>query len=87
MSTMANTAKMITKNPNFKEINKFSDLDTNIISKIQLWVDYTLKYGMGYRLTNGAIGVLFNDMTSMLFSHPITNYQTVAYIPIDKQNT
>ena len=29
------------------------------------WVDYSSKYGMGYVLSNGAVGVLFNDATKV----------------------
>lgn len=30
------------------------------------WVDYSNRYGLGYLLSNGAIGVFFNDATKML---------------------
>ena len=36
------------------------------------WVDYSNKYGLGYILNNGLIGVYFNDNTKMLFN-PIGN--------------
>jgi cell cycle serine/threonine-protein kinase CDC5/MSD2 len=29
------------------------------------WVDYCNKYGMGYALTDGTVGVYFNDSTTM----------------------
>ncbi|KAF7426061.1 Cell cycle serine/threonine-protein kinase cdc5/MSD2 [Pleurotus ostreatus] len=32
------------------------------------WVDYCNKYGMGYALTDGSMGVYFNDSTSMILS-------------------
>lgn len=32
------------------------------------WVDYCNKYGMGYALTDGTIGVYFNDSTTLLMS-------------------
>ncbi len=32
------------------------------------WVDYCNKYGMGYALTDGTVGVSFNDNTSILLS-------------------
>lgn len=32
------------------------------------WVDYTNKYGMAYVLTDGTVGVYFNDSTSMVLS-------------------
>lgn len=30
------------------------------------WVDYSSKYGMGYQMNNGTIGVFFNDATKVL---------------------
>ena len=30
------------------------------------WVDYSSKYGLGYTLSNGTVGVYFNDNTKML---------------------
>jgi hypothetical protein len=33
---------------------------------IQRWIDFTTKYGVGYKLSNGNLGVLFNDETSMI---------------------
>lgn len=32
------------------------------------WVDYCNKYGMGYALTDGSVGVYFNDSTSCVLS-------------------
>jgi cell cycle serine/threonine-protein kinase CDC5/MSD2 len=32
------------------------------------WVDYCNKYGMGYALTDGTVGVHFNDSTSVTLS-------------------
>ena len=32
------------------------------------WVDYSNKYGFGYQLSDGAVGVLFNDKTRMILS-------------------
>jgi cell cycle serine/threonine-protein kinase CDC5/MSD2 len=32
------------------------------------WVDYCNKYGMGYALTDGSVGVHFNDTTSIVLS-------------------
>jgi cell cycle serine/threonine-protein kinase CDC5/MSD2 len=32
------------------------------------WVDYCNKYGMGYALTDGSVGVHFNDSTSVVLS-------------------
>ena len=32
------------------------------------WVDYSTKYGLGYLLSNGAVGVFYND-SSKIISH------------------
>jgi len=34
---------------------------------VSKWVDYSTKYGLGYQLTTGNVGVLFNDKSSLLF--------------------
>jgi hypothetical protein len=33
---------------------------------VSRWVDYSKKYGLGYKLSNGCSGVFFNDATKML---------------------
>jgi len=30
------------------------------------WVDYSNKYGFGYQLSDGTVGILYNDTTRML---------------------
>ena len=35
---------------------------------IASWVDYCNKYGMGYALTDGSVGVYFNDSTTIVLS-------------------
>jgi hypothetical protein len=40
--------------------------DTKVF--IVSWVDYCNKYGMGYALTDGSVGVHFNDSTSIVMS-------------------
>ena len=34
---------------------------------VQSWVDYTSQYGIGYRLSDGTVGVSFNDESSVTF--------------------
>lgn len=34
--------------------------------KVVKWYDYTAKYGLGYVLSNGAVGVFFNDGTKLI---------------------
>jgi hypothetical protein len=35
---------------------------------ITKWVDYSVKYGFGFQLTDGSVGVLFPDTTRMLLT-------------------
>ncbi|KAG4302335.1 hypothetical protein PCK1_001607 [Pneumocystis canis] len=45
--------------------------DASIITSplfIDKWVDYSNKYGLGYQLSNGSIGVYFNDSTTLILS-------------------
>ena len=35
---------------------------------ITKWVDFCDKYGLGYQLFDGTVGVYFNDSTSMILS-------------------
>jgi polo-like kinase 1 len=32
------------------------------------WVDYSVKYGLGYLLLNGSTGVYFNDSSKIILS-------------------
>ena len=43
------------------------------------WIDYSSKYGIGYALSNGRIGVYFNDATKMVFSNS-SNSRNVEYL-------
>ena len=42
------------------------------------WVDYTSKYGLGYRLSDGTFGVVFNDATKMSQASPSWSEKTDA---------
>ncbi|OAF71743.1 Serine/threonine-protein kinase SNK [Intoshia linei] len=56
---------------NLKIINQVyseNDKKTKNIIYISKWVDYSNRYGFGYELNNGIIGVRFNDKTSMIQS-------------------
>jgi hypothetical protein len=35
---------------------------------ITKWIDYSNKYGLGYQLRDGSVGVYFNDATSIILS-------------------
>ncbi|CAG8526133.1 10758_t:CDS:10 [Cetraspora pellucida] len=41
---------------------------TTPIVFISKWMDYTNKYGLGYQLTDGSVGVNFNDKTTLIMS-------------------
>eukprot|EP00042_Codosiga_hollandica_P041887 m.378083 g.378083 ORF g.378083 m.378083 type:complete len:673 (+) comp56194_c0_seq6:68-2086(+) len=44
---------------------------------ISKWVDYSNKYGLGYQLTNGSVGVLFNDGTKMVLAPDQNNIEFI----------
>jgi len=44
---------------------------------IEKWIDYRKKYGIGYSLNNGCVGVWFNDNTRILL-HP--DKETITYM-------
>ena len=41
---------------------------------VQKWVDYSTKYGLGYILNNGTIGVNFNDSTKLCLGVDSNHY-------------
>lgn len=45
---------------------------------VQKWIDYSTKYGLSYVLSNGVIGLHFNDNTKMVSS--LTQPEMVEYI-------
>ncbi|XP_072162806.1 serine/threonine-protein kinase PLK1-like [Diadema setosum] len=47
---------------------------------VSKWVDYSDKYGLGYQLCDGSVGVLFNDSTRLLLH---ANGDTLEYIERD----
>ena len=38
------------------------------------WVDYSTKYGLGYRLSDGSSGVFFNDSTKVIVEQNGQNF-------------
>ena len=63
----------ITNNSNLiSSKNIVPDLLKNLILKKEIWVtkwvDYSNKYGLGYLLNNGYIGVYFNDTTKIILN-------------------
>jgi len=47
---------------------------------ISKWVDYSNKYGLGYQLSDGSVGVLFNDTTKMVLS---SNQSDIDFVDRD----
>ena len=81
--TKENTNNEITKDTQTPEktttIPPF--LNSTFLSKKEVWVtkwvDYSNKYGLGYVLSNGLIGVYFNDNTKMLLN---PNQKRITYV-------
>jgi polo-like kinase 1 len=48
-------------------LNEDEPITTEIPIHCKKWIDYTSKYGLGYILSNGAVGVFFNDATKIIF--------------------
>ena len=64
-----------TKDESNKEENKVEEKKEKLKGAelfVTKWVDYSSKYGLGYLMSNGFIGVFFNDCTKMIFN-PRTN--------------
>ena len=41
-------------------------IQTEVPVHCKKWIDYTSKYGLGYVLSNGVVGVFFNDATKII---------------------
>lgn len=50
---------------------------------IAMWIDYSNKYGLAYRLSNGCIGIVFNDSTKLISNPQMTSFK---YVSLDKEN-
>ena len=50
---------------------------------VSMWIDYSNKYGLAYRLSNGCIGLLFNDSTKLISNPQMTLFK---YISLDKES-
>jgi hypothetical protein len=46
---------------------------------ISRWLDYTAKYGLSYQLSDGSMGIIFNDNTRMLLA-PHKEYDNGTHI-------
>lgn len=52
---------------------------------VHRWVDYSSKYGLGFQLSNGSIGIYFNDNTKILQDGERTSI--VSYFDKDLKKT
>lgn len=52
---------------------------------VKKWVDYSSKYGLGYFLNNGFIGVFFNDSSKIIFDTRTNNFNYIERRLQDKQ--
>ena len=55
-----------TKGPYGSQISPNDDASNSEIY-VKKWVDYSSKYGLGYLLSNGNVGVFFNDCTKVIY--------------------
>ena len=54
---------------------------------IKKWVDYSTKYGLGYMLSNGNIGVFFNDCTKVIYNIEKQYFQYMERVPDSKTDS
>jgi len=57
----------------FKEFGPIIELDVHVTK----WIDYSTKYGLGYLLSDGTSGVVFNDSTRVIMP---SNMSKVEYL-------
>ena len=60
-SKLIGTENLVQKN---EEINAKEKLQKEVL--VFKWLDYSTKYGIGYSLTDGNIGVFFNDSSKII---------------------
>ncbi|KAJ3290605.1 Cell cycle serine/threonine-protein kinase cdc5/MSD2 [Borealophlyctis nickersoniae] len=46
---------------------------------ITKWIDYSNKYGLGYQLRDGSVGVYFNDSTSIILAADNLHFEYLYY--------
>ena len=66
-------------------------INSTFLSKNEIWItkwiDYSSKYGLGYRLNNGYFGVYFNDNSKMLLNPVDKRFIYVERKTSDKQES
>lgn len=56
--------------------NEASQLPERFITK---WIDYSNKYGLGYQLRDGSVGVYFNDSTTIILAADGFHFEYLYY--------
>jgi hypothetical protein len=54
---------------------------------VTIWLDYTSKYGLGYLLSNGCVGVYFNDATKIIVTADGQQFEYVERSGSSSQGT
>jgi len=79
--------KTILSKPSKKPSNLYGEAEDPALTPvtwISKWVDYSDKYGIGYNLSDGSVGVLYNDATRLLMNE---NEKNMQYIDKHSQET
>merc|ERR1712232_737783 len=61
------TTKNMTENSATQNANNSNNKQNQEVY-VKKWVDYSTKYGLGYLLSNGSVGVFFNDCTKIILN-------------------
>lgn len=48
---------------------------------VSRWIDYSNKWGLGYQLSNGNIGVYFNDQTNLVMACDQQHFEYLDWVP------
>lgn len=58
---------------------------THVPIHAKKWIDYTTKYGLGYVLSDGSVGVFFNDVTKIITDKARQQFEYYERSKIDKE--
>ncbi|ORY30724.1 Pkinase-domain-containing protein [Rhizoclosmatium globosum] len=81
LENMYRTIKTAISNINSQTYHPATDEDESPHPDVFIikWIDYSNKYGLGYELQDGSIGVYFNDSTSLLMSSDQVHIEYLYY--------
>ena len=87
--------KLGTTTKDFRSTQNMNTMSTGVLTQkitkssevwVKKWVDYSSKYGLGYLLSNGAIGVFFNDSTKIVLDPKGSSIEYIERRSSDKQD-